>query len=868
MSSATGTSAIVSILDEHREQLRNEGLFLLVRLVKGHSEIQKRVAFENAFEKVFVIIDEEGGLEGGVVASDCFTLLHNLLADNVSNQNWFRETQFFKNISKLFANVDKAVESSISVTKNIVALMRITRLFVKPQSKMKATNQDSFMTSGLVTQMIGFAFSISAPQDVRAEALLVLADLIHNNPPLQEYFLKASAMASNPMNSTDIQASNDVSALLRILLYGEETAFDMRYSASLCLESVAVGNEVRKLGILQKIIDDYFAGKDGNMLQGLLEPSSLDDQFKTWFAACTLLHLTHEDQDARQAMTDVMIGNAEDGEVEVSIIQTISANLVSALHRKKERAAAAYLMLLGSWLFDSRENVADFLEESSTLQALIASLQSEESSTCTRGLCATLLSICYAFDFADATAVSRSDMHNMFLRLGRDVVVGSIVAFSHHEELRQTQPLVTTYEKPLLDVVYVDFFRDNYGLIRKAVDLPPNPPRTRREAEAQEEAERTEDIISDLESELERKSSGLDEAILIIKTRQEELQRLRDEVKYINQKHLVESAQSQRELEKSREENEQLKAAAVESSNEIDKALRDQSHVHADLEKALAQLEVTKKDLALSTSKVDNFEREVRSEASKRAFLEKELASVRELSGISSQQLEQGRVNLVETERQLSEAREESETARARIAQLQKDLTATREELKKVEVDLLSWRTKAHDASTELAGLRQDMESRTKSSDRELVKVQEEKLALEQEMTKTRQDHVKSSAELHKLEVSHAAEIADLETKLATESEQNKVALARTETDVVEARDRVKALETQLEKSKQIAANALKTAKALKSAPEQLDGDLEKALRAQVADLTAEKADLQRQLDQAQEDLMLLMEDEGETTEA
>jgi hypothetical protein len=66
--------------------VRNETLLVLIALTDGNPEIQKLVAFENAFEVLFAIIEQEGGVDGGIVVQDCLQLLGNLLRYNSSNQ--------------------------------------------------------------------------------------------------------------------------------------------------------------------------------------------------------------------------------------------------------------------------------------------------------------------------------------------------------------------------------------------------------------------------------------------------------------------------------------------------------------------------------------------------------------------------------------------------------------------------------------------------------------------------------------------------------------------------------------------------------------------------------------------------------------
>lgn len=70
-------------------------LLLLIQLTKGNANIQKIVAFENAFDRIFDVIEQEGNADGGIVVEDCLLLMLNLLRGNVSNQNFFKEGKIF-----------------------------------------------------------------------------------------------------------------------------------------------------------------------------------------------------------------------------------------------------------------------------------------------------------------------------------------------------------------------------------------------------------------------------------------------------------------------------------------------------------------------------------------------------------------------------------------------------------------------------------------------------------------------------------------------------------------------------------------------------------------------------------------------------
>ena len=831
MNSPTGISTLVGALDDKREQLRNEGLLLLLKLVNGNTELQKRVAFENAYDKVFAIIQEEGGLEGGIVTSDCLTLLYNLLSGNVSNQNWFRETEFFRKITALLSSINKDESIGLLYAKNIKSVLSLTYLFVPRSSKSKVTNQDAFMKSGMTTQVVGLAFASQLGQDIRAAALMTLADLIYNNKTSQDYSLRAIAIATDPLRSATPETDH-YSILWKILLESGEDAFAMRDAASHCLEAFISGNEDRKLSAIQHMIQGFFESHEANLLSALINISAEPDQYKIWFASCTLLHLTHEDEITRDKLTELTIGDAEAGEEEVSIIQTLSANLISALQNKHMRSAVAYLMLLTSWMFDSPENVADFLEEGSTLQVLIGHLQAEDSTPVLRGLCAILLSIVYAFNFSETTTISRGELQAIILRLGREIIIDSIHYFSRLGEVSLASgQLSSDFEDPLLDTVFIDFFRDHFGLIRKAIDQPPVLPRTRRQEQELELQERTEDMLADLESELERKSSGLEEAVNIIRTRQEELQRLRDEIKYMSRKYEVEKSQLQTDLEKAQLENIRLKEEAVASSNEIDKALRDNAVIRAELESAYTDLRKAQANYDLALSQAKTLEGELSSESSKRSFLETEVSKLRETSSLASEQLDSSQAQILVLQQELESSNSNVANMTAEFKVLKEDLNSTHALARKLEAEVTSYQTKTRDLGSDLEGAKQQIESDQSAHDRELKR-------LNDALNTTQESHAK------------LLNTKDSEAALLSQSLSENALL----------RERLK---KSVEEVQELLDNGTRAAE-----------DNHKEDRSQIAMLKVrleqverEKADLQGQLEQAQEDLMLLMDDSPEADE-
>jgi hypothetical protein len=85
-----GIEGILAVLDPQAQQQAQAGQAesrgMGPALLAGNADLQKIVAFSGAFEKLFQIVNQEGGSDGGIVVQDALTALGGLLRFNVSNQ--------------------------------------------------------------------------------------------------------------------------------------------------------------------------------------------------------------------------------------------------------------------------------------------------------------------------------------------------------------------------------------------------------------------------------------------------------------------------------------------------------------------------------------------------------------------------------------------------------------------------------------------------------------------------------------------------------------------------------------------------------------------------------------------------------------
>ena len=158
--------------------MRSAGLLLLTEITQNSSELQKLVAFESCFDKIFAIVESDGGLsQGGLVVQDCLSLLANLIRYNPSNQSLFRESggvprlaQLLPSREKLKSDVQNGDEwESPQKDKNIWGFLAILRLFLVGGSVGTVANQNSFYKHGILQKILDLAFDAATAAPIKAE---------------------------------------------------------------------------------------------------------------------------------------------------------------------------------------------------------------------------------------------------------------------------------------------------------------------------------------------------------------------------------------------------------------------------------------------------------------------------------------------------------------------------------------------------------------------------------------------------------------------------------------------------------------------------------------------------------------------------
>ncbi|KAI5247007.1 hypothetical protein E4T42_06174 [Aureobasidium subglaciale] len=503
-----GTARLVGVLDDGRDAVRNAALLLLVDLTNvSQTELQKLIAFEDAFQRTFNLIQAEGGLsEGGIVAQDCLSLLANLIRHSHSNQALFRESGCIPRLLDLVkqASTPPEAENEFSRSdreKNAWGLLAVLRLFLERGELGTKQNQDVFWRSGVLHLVLTLAFDERAAPHIRMSALKTCADAIIFNAPLQEAFASFQVPVTSedpaPINGVAAAKSQPkimyvIEALLNLVLSASSIrTVDLRSAGCSLIKAYFHGHDRIKLHFLQRAIAGYTEGEeeDINILSTLLNGPQLGpatpDPPRFAFASDITSQLLFNLQDAKSMLMGVSEGDAEKGEDVITAIQTLSGHLLSSLQNDFDpQISISYLSLLITFLFDEPAAVNDCLAEGSSLMGVLidnalltanSQVAADPIKSLLPGLSAILLGTIYEFSTKDSP-IPRRTLHPLLTsKLGRQKYFDALMQFRQNPIIRDSEFLAPEIEGAaiLFDDEFVDWFKDEYGRLKRVIDREP-----------------------------------------------------------------------------------------------------------------------------------------------------------------------------------------------------------------------------------------------------------------------------------------------------------------------------------------------------------------------------------------------------------
>lgn len=490
----TGVSTLVTLLSDIHEPIRDEAILLLMAVVNESSHVQVLVAFENIFEKLFSIIQEEGGLRGSIVVNDCLSLIHNILKYNTSNQTLFLETG---NLPKLVQVLNEPLLGeeffwNEQRVVNINTALDIISLTVDPTSSTTPKNQALLLESNVLMIVLRLAFHNNIPKDVRPVALLSASDMIKGNALAQSEFGKIDVPYFDPsLPSTKPQNHlvSIVTLLLNWTFYTNSVhLFSLRVATAELLKSYLYENKEIRLEFLRQQIEEYDDDESSAVKSNLFE-AILDydlelklNPYKLYFATDFFMYLFESDNpdsnELREMARKVTTGSGFDEEERLGSIQTISELTITSLTSEDIRIPISYITFLIFWLFGDQNAVNDFLANRSTIQSLLSfSYQVEGDDITVKCLVTILLGVSYEFSSKHSPFPRKPYFEYITKTLGKDNYSSRINQFKRDSVFLGSPKeisLTPKFDETGLPQVYfspyfVTLFNENYYRIKTAL---------------------------------------------------------------------------------------------------------------------------------------------------------------------------------------------------------------------------------------------------------------------------------------------------------------------------------------------------------------------------------------------------------------
>ncbi|CAI1902979.1 hypothetical protein SEUBUCD650_0D01840 [Saccharomyces eubayanus] len=534
----TSISTMVSLLDDMHEPIRDEAILLLMAVVNDSPHVQKLVAFENIFERLFSIIEEEGGLRGSLVVNDCLSLINNILKYNTSNQTLFLETGNLPKLAHLLSepiSQDEGFFWNDQRIININTALDIVSLTVEPGNTVTSQHQNVLFDSSVLMVVLRLAFFHNIPKRVRPIALLTAANMIRSNEYAQLEFSKIDVPYFDPSLPTNATANDGpvklvpvIDILINWMLYANSVhTFDTRVACSRLLKAYLMDSfDIQKdfLSHQEQLYNqpsttNSHGAKENDISENVDEEESANEEnisdtkgvsllkanlfevllnydtelnlnpFKLFFTTDIFMFLFQQEhkssEELREITRNVTIGNNLDDEEPLKAIQTISELLTTSLTAADIRIPISYLTFLIYWLFGDSKATNDFLSDKSVIKSLLSfSYQIQDEDITIKCLVTMLLGVGYEFSSKESPFPRKEYFEFITKSLGKDNYASRIKQFkkdSFFSEIDQNEDSILTPEldetglpRVYFSTYFIHLFNENMYRIRTALSHNPD----------------------------------------------------------------------------------------------------------------------------------------------------------------------------------------------------------------------------------------------------------------------------------------------------------------------------------------------------------------------------------------------------------
>ncbi|XP_069868969.1 general vesicular transport factor p115 isoform X2 [Dipodomys merriami] len=465
--SPMGVSRLMDLLADSREVIRNDGVLLLQALTRSNGAIQKIVAFENAFERLLDIITEEGNSDGGIVVEDCLILLQNLLKNNNSNQNFFKEGSYIQRMKPWFEVGDENSGWSAQKVTNLHLMLQLVRVLVSPTNPPGATSscQKAMFQCGLLQQLCTILMATGIPADILTETINTVSEVIRGCQVNQDYFASVNA-PSNPPRPAIV--------VLLMSMVNERQPFVLRCAVLYCFQCFLYKNQKGQGEIVATLLPSTIDATGNSVSAGQLLCGGLfsTDSLSNWCAAVALAHALQENATQKEQLLRVQLATSI-GNPPVSLLQQCT-NILS--QGSKIQTRVGLLMLLCTWLSNCPIAVTHFLHNSANVPFLTGQIAENlgEEEQLVQGLCALLLGISIYFNDNSLENYVKEKLKQLIeKRIGKENFIEKLGFISKHElysrASQKPQPNFPSPEYMIFDHEFTKLVKELEGVITKAI---------------------------------------------------------------------------------------------------------------------------------------------------------------------------------------------------------------------------------------------------------------------------------------------------------------------------------------------------------------------------------------------------------------
>uniref|UniRef100_A0A8D1H5R7 General vesicular transport factor p115 n=1 Tax=Sus scrofa TaxID=9823 RepID=A0A8D1H5R7_PIG len=467
--SPMGVSRLMDLLADSREVIRNDGVLLLQALTRNNGAIQKIVAFENAFERLLDIITEEGNSDGGIVVEDCLILLQNLLKNNNSNQNFFKEGSYIQRMKPWFEVGDENSGWSAQKVTNLHLMLQLVRVLVSPNNPPGATSscQKAMFQCGLLQQLCTILMATGVPADILTETINTVSEVIRGCQVNQDYFASVNA-PSNPPRPAIV--------VLLMSMVNERQPFVLRCAVLYCFQCFLYKNQKGQGEIVSTLLPSTIDATGISVSAGQLLCGGLfsTDSLSNWCAAVALAHALQENATQKEQLLRVQLATSI-GNPPVSLLQQCT-NILS--QGSKIQTRVGLLMLLCTWLSNCPIAVTHFLHNSANVPFLTGQIAENlgEEEQLVQGLCALLLGISIYFNDNSLESYTKEKLKQLIeKRIGKENFIEKLGFISKHEfysrASQKPQPNFPSPEYMIFDHEFTKLVKELEGKTTKFILL-------------------------------------------------------------------------------------------------------------------------------------------------------------------------------------------------------------------------------------------------------------------------------------------------------------------------------------------------------------------------------------------------------------